>query len=275
MAKIFEGISNADYHSRPEISNSDLSMISRDCHLMQWKRHCPTDPAKLKTLDFGSAVHTKLLEPHLFDSEYAIMPKFDGRTKQGKADKEAWLMANKGKTYLTTDEKFKIDLMYDSVMSHPVARSLIEAEGLVEPSIFWQDAETGIQCRCRPDKIITGGPLVDVKTTEKLADFKYSVEDYRYFVQAAYYQDGCKAAGIDCGTMQFLVVGKTIELGRYPVMVVTLPYELVEYGRMTYQYDLHKWAKFLADDKPLTVNELTIHNSLWSKIEDAQLEAIQ
>ena len=79
-------LTNDEYHSRGEISNSNLSALSNDPLALHWARDCPQDSTKMKTLDFGSAVHTALLEPHLWSREYAVAPFFNMRTKAGKEE---------------------------------------------------------------------------------------------------------------------------------------------------------------------------------------------
>lgn len=238
----FVGLPNEAYHSGPGISKTKLDMFSRDPAALEWAKNCPVDAEKMTALNFGDAMHAICLEPDRLKSDFVVMPDFDGRTNAGKADKAAFMAANSGKAIMTHEEHKKLNLMFESVMAHPFARRLVEAEGHAEASYYWQDPETGVLCRCRPDKNITGTRyLVDIKTTDTLANFeKYSIEDYRYYVQDPFYCDGVNAAENDTekDCFIFLVIQKTIELGRYPVRCVVLPEELVRYGRETYQRDL-------------------------------------
>jgi exodeoxyribonuclease VIII len=76
-------------------------------------------------------------------------------------------------------------------------------------------------------------------------------------VQDAWYCDG--VARFTDGwnvSMEFLVIQKTIECGRYPVMIVKLPQEAVEYGRAIYQEDLRRYAKFLSSGVQPETREL-------------------
>lgn len=245
---IYKNLSNEAYHRSAGISKTKLDMFSRDQASLEWAKNCPVDSDKLETLNFGSAMHTMLLEPHLFDKEFAVMPACDKRTKEGKAEAEAFELESQGKKILTADEHKKLKLMFGSVMAHPFARHLIEADGVAEQSYYWNDPETGLLCKCRPDKnILNSRFLVDVKTTDTLANFeRYSIEDYRYHVQAPFYIDGVNACGEEKDTFIFLVVQKTIELGRYPVRCVTLPAQAVEHGRYEYKANLEAYRR--ADD---------------------------
>jgi exodeoxyribonuclease VIII len=97
--------------------------------------------------------------------------------------------------------------------------------------------------------------LVDVKTAPDLKKFCHSVDDYRYYVQDPWYCDGVSRFDGDV-RMEFLVIQKTIEIGRYPVMVVKLPQEAIEYGRAIYREDLNKYAEFLSSDQEPETSEL-------------------
>ena len=259
---------NEEYHSHPAMGNSKLSLFSGDEDALEWAESCPVDEEKLKTLDFGDAMHAICLEPDRLKDEFISMPKFDGRTTAGKKDKADFIAEHQGKKLLTFDEHKKLNLMFESVMAHPKARRLIEANGICEGSFFWRDPDTGIECKCRPDKLIEGMPYpIDIKTTPELSKFKFSVEDFRYYIQDPFYCDGLNENGIEANCMQFLVIQKTIQLGRYPVMVKKLPEEVFCYGRDEYKRNLEQYAEYLERDKITSVKELEMHNEFLSKID--------
>ncbi|MEY2748165.1 MAG: Synechococcus phage, partial [Cyanobacteriota bacterium] len=146
-------LTNAEYHARPEVSKSGLDMVRRS-PLHFWNRYLNPDriiepPTAAMTI--GSALHTRVLEPHLFDDEYAVAPHCDRRTKEGKmiwADFEAEAA---GKTLLKAEDALQIAAMADSLRRHPAARVLLNKAGKAEQSYFWTDDETGEKCKCRPD----------------------------------------------------------------------------------------------------------------------------
>lgn len=275
MNQVFvRDMSNEDYHKSAGVSKSTLDMIARDVYAPQWAKKCPEDNEKLKTFDFGDAMHAICLEPERLELEFVKAPEFNLRTNQGKADKAAFYAENEDKKILTADEHKKLHLMYESVMSHPQARALIEADGIAEGSYFWQDEQTGLECKCRPDKHITNqNLLVDIKTAPSLKKFCFSVDDYRYYVQDPWYCDGVKRFDGDA-RMEFLVIQKDIECGRYPVMVVKLPPEAIEFGRAVYRDDLNRYADFMANGSSET-KELAMHyafmNNAYEKITEVEL----
>jgi exodeoxyribonuclease VIII len=190
------------------------------------------------------------------------------RTNKGKEERDEFVAAHKGFKILTAEEYRQLNLMFESVMAHREARELIEAEGIAEGSYFWTDEETGLECKCRPDKHVESQSLlVDVKTTPSLIKFNYSVDDFRYFVQDPWYCDGVSRFGGPV-RMKFLVAQKTIECGRYPVMVVKLPQEAIEYGRAIYQEDLRSYAKFLSSGVQPETRELEMGYRFDRKAEE-------
>lgn len=265
-------LSNEEYHKTEAVSKSTLDMISVDLNRVEWSRKCPQDQDKIKTFDFGDAMHAICLEPDRLKDDFVVMPELNLRTSAGKEERKMFLTANYDKMILTFDDHKKLNLMFESIMAHPEARSIIEADGIAESSWFWTDKETGLKCKCRPDKLIVSRQ-VDVKTTPDLKKFHYSVDDYRYHVQNAWYCDGLEKCGVDNPYMEFLVIQKMVEIGRYPVRVVRLPDEAVEYGRILYRQNLRDYAKFLNHGKPET-DELEMSYRFMSAAMEANEEGL-
>jgi hypothetical protein len=152
-------------------------------------------------------------------------------TKEGIA----WKYAHQDKPILTADESLQISTMLYSVHSHPYAKRLL-AGGKPEQSIFVED-EQGTLRKSRLDMLTTGTVIPDIKTTESasLDNFERNISRYRWHVQAAYYIDNCKLAGIDKATFFFVCVEKTPP---YAVRCLQLVNEAVNIGRALYKRDL-------------------------------------
>lgn len=250
----------AEYHAHPAIGKSTLDLIARDPALVLWaKKAISRSPSQ--ALLFGDAFHAMLLEPMRFLSSFSIEPQLDRRTKAGKEAAEAFCAESAGRQIISHDDYEVMRLMHESVMAHPIAQRLIEEQGEIEQSHFWIDSDTRLECKCRPDKAIKQrGILIDIKTTPSVSKFMYSVEDYRYHVQAAWYLDGVRNT-FDVDRMVFIVVGKNQELGRYPVHVCTLPEEVVMYGRQEARRNLKDYARFTKQPEPSSeIKELVLHD---------------
>lgn len=161
--------------------------------------------------------------------------------------REQFLHEAKGRTILTAEEHRKLLLMRDSIMAYPDARMLLEAAGDVEPSIYWTDPETGELCRCRPDKrVVLRGTRwhLDVKTTESIERFQWSIEDYRYHVQDAFYSEGeAQHFGSPPDFFAFLVVSTHRSAGRFPVRLFMLDAHDKAMGRKLMREDLNRYAE--------------------------------
>lgn len=267
--KYIDGMPNDEYHASKAISKTTLDLAAEDPLGPAWSRSCPVDAEKLKTFDFGDAMHAICLEPDRLKSEFVVMPKLDLRTREGKTEKAEFEKAHVNSKILTNEEHKKLSLMFESVMAHPQARALIEAEGVAERSYFWNDDRTGLDCKCRPDKLFSDrGLLVDVKTAPDLKKFSYSVDDYRYYIQDPWYCDGVQRFYGSPMRMEFLVIQKTIEIGRYPVMVVKLPDDAIQYGREQYRKELDRYAEFLQLGEPPETREIEMGWNFNRRIEE-------
>ncbi|WP_105453842.1 exodeoxyribonuclease VIII [Escherichia coli] len=263
---IYYGISNENYHAGPGVSKSQLDDIADTPALYLWRKNAPVDTTKTKTLDLGTAFHCRVLEPEEFSNRFIVAPEFNRRTTAGKEEEKAFLMecASTGKTVITAEEGRKIELMYQSVMALPLGQWLVESAGHAESSIYWEDPETGILCRCRPDKIIPEFHwIMDVKTTADIQRFKTAYYDYRYHVQDAFYSDGYEAQFGVLPTFVFLVASTTVECGRYPVEIFMMSEEAKLAGQQEYHRNLRTLADCLNTDEWPAIKTLSLPR--WAK----------
>ncbi|HAG2476957.1 PD-(D/E)XK nuclease-like domain-containing protein [Salmonella enterica subsp. diarizonae serovar 16:z10:e,n,x,z15] len=243
---IYFDIANEAYHAGPGVSKSQLDDIADIPAIYLWRKNAPVDTEKTKPLDIGTAFHCCTLEPDEFSNRFIIAPEFNRRTNDGKQEEKAFREScvSSGKTIITAEEGRKLDLMRQSIMALPMGKWLLESVGFCESSIYWEDTETGLLCRCRPDKIIPEyNWIVDVKTTADIHKFKTAFYDYRYHVQDAFYSDGYRAEFGEIPTFVFLVASTTIECGRYPVEIFMMGDE----AKLAGQHEYHRNLKTLAE----------------------------
>lgn len=233
-------LSNQAYHTGLGISKSILDLAHKSPALVLWNRQAPRDEQATGAVDIGDAFHALLLEPHRYQAEYITAPNVDRRTKAGKEEYAEFIDEARGRKVLDADDARKLLLMRESALAHPFARQLVEAEGDVEASIYWIDPDTGMLCRCRPDKLVPSLRLiVDVKSCADVARFETSVNDYRYHVQDAFYTEGyTRHFGEPPAAFLFLVVSTSLDAGRYPVRIKALIPSEREAGRVEYRRDL-------------------------------------
>lgn len=195
----FIDISAEEYHADKEILGHSalVEILKSPKHYFHRisNPHVPT-----ASLEFGTALHAALLEPERFAETYIVSPKFDRRTKEGKADAAAWEEAHKGAVSVDEAELKKLLGMQKAVLEHSGAKKLL-SKCYVEMSYFWTDEDTGFQCRVRPDVLALDDQgdviaAIDVKSTSNASKDKFqkSVMDYGYDLNAAFYSDAIERA---------------------------------------------------------------------------------
>lgn len=234
MPQILHNMPNADYHASPAISKSGLDKIAKSPAHYRAAKEAPAEITDAMVI--GSAFHDYILLPEIFQTAYTVLPEdFNGRTKDGKSYLET--IKASGQTILKAEWLKDIQGMAAAVAAHPKAAALLTG-GHPEVSIFWQDADTGIDCRCRPDYIHSSGIIVDLKSTldASPAAFSKSCANFRYHVQDAFYSEGYyQAAGTWPRGFVFIAVEKTAP---YAVACYTLDDVAKEKGRELYRQDL-------------------------------------
>ncbi|EIB3567806.1 exodeoxyribonuclease VIII [Salmonella enterica] len=263
---IYYDIPNEAYHAGPGVSKSQLDDIADTPAIYLWRKNAPVDTEKTKSLDTGTAFHCRVLEPEEFSKRFIIAPEFNRRTSAGKEEEKTFLeeCARTGRTVLTAEEGRKIELMYQSVMALPLGQWLVESAGYAESSVYWEDPETGILCRCRPDKIIPEFHwIMDVKTTADIQRFRTAYYDHRYHVQDAFYSDGYRAQFGEIPTFVFLVASTTAECGRYPVEIFMMGEDAKLAGQREYRRNLQTLAECLNNDEWPAIKTLSLPR--WAK----------
>lgn len=185
-------ITNEEYHADPAVSASHLHAVAKSPH-HYWSRYLdpkrsPVEPTAAMRL--GSLVHCAVLEPEDLLQRYGVCgPR---NTKAGKEQAER--MAAAGIEAVTQSDMTLALSMAASVRQHPAAAALLK-QGKAEQSFWWDDAATGLRCKCRPDWYY-GTTVVDLKTTTDASPsgFARSIATFRYHVQASHYLAGLHGA---------------------------------------------------------------------------------
>lgn len=188
-------VTNREYRQHPAISRSDLFKISKSPMHFKYEQENPPEPTT--ELRIGIAFHKLVLEPEDFDSDIAVVPKIDRRTKEGKAAWEKFKSSSSDKTIISNEEFERIQAMSEAVKANPYVMRLLDGDK--EISFFWKDDLTGEECKCRPDclTIINNhSVIVDLKSTENASSesFMRDVVKYGYDMQAAMYKEGVETA---------------------------------------------------------------------------------
>ena len=182
---IYDGLPMDEYHRMAALSSSGIKKLLRSpAHYLveRTQSRAPTESMRI-----GTAVHTLLLEPDRA-GEIVVMPEFNRRTKDGKAEAEAWLARNADRQAFDAETFERIHRAAEAARAHPAASELL-SDGIAERSILWRDAKTGAQCRARYDWHRSDGGIVDVKTAQDASPegFRRAIGAFQYHVSAAWY----------------------------------------------------------------------------------------
>lgn len=182
----------------PSLSASGMKKIINECPARFWWENRRLNPQaeekRTKALDIGRAAHLWLLQGEQFSNEIAVMPPdLDLRSNAGKAF--AAQAEGEGKSVIRAHEFEAIKAMREAAMRSKLVREEL-SNGEAERSLFWQDEETGVWLRCRPDWLPTALQFIpDFKTTEDAHpdEFRRAVNKYGYHIQAAHTLAGIEA----------------------------------------------------------------------------------
>ncbi len=202
--------SNSAYHGYTDaISKSRLAKMSVCPAYFKWCEDNPQEPTE--DLIIGSAWHKLVLEPKTFDKEFAVLPvNIDRRTKQGKADYDAFMQSADGKQVLTQEQFDTISAMKSVVMSNKYAVALLQ--GKHEKSMYGMDELTAENIKTRPDCYrMVGDRLVitDLKSCRSAVyeDFCRDVTKYAYDLQAYMYcYNASKVLNIPFENIDFIFI---------------------------------------------------------------------
>ena len=257
-----EQISNAEYRKKEGISASDLKRMMKSMATWKYEKDHPEETDNPAFL-FGRAYHKLMLEPDDFDNEFIVSPKFDRRTKDGKAAYEQFLQDAAGKEVIDEETYQTLLEMQAALYDTPFVKLLINGEH--EKSFFWTDEETGIKCKCRPDsygQIKDQCICVDLKTTTNAETDKFMRDSLKfgYDIQAAHYCEGLEKILKKPFKFIFIAQEKTAP---YLVNVLEADAYFMQNGADLRLDLLKKYKKCVATDKwPGYMDETSKINSL-------------
>jgi hypothetical protein len=173
----------AIYHGTKALSKSGLDQFRKSpAHFRAWQDGTTKNESS-PALEFGTAVHMAILEPELFALNYTLFTG-DRRNKDGKMAYEAVIAS--GKIPLNQEQWDNITGAAAAVHAHPAAALLVEK---IQTEVSCFDSWNGVKVKARIDGLAKDY-IIDVKTTQDAspASFGKSCAQFRYHVQAAWYQ---------------------------------------------------------------------------------------
>lgn len=181
-----------EYRQRPGLSGTQLVKLAKSP--AHYKEYVANPPEPTPAMEFGTAAHTLVLEPQLFNQQYAI---FNGEGTRASKEYKAFAAAHAGKEILKQDEYDRLLGMQAALKQHALATSLLFVEpGVSELELHWSDHD--VACKGKLDRYLTkGNVIVDYKTAADASDAafnSYKAKSLGYYLQASHYQSGIKHA---------------------------------------------------------------------------------
>jgi PDDEXK-like domain of unknown function (DUF3799) len=251
-----EAYHGAEICPGPSISATGLKIISQRSPLHYWWQSSlnPARPAQDEKRHFaiGKACHDMLLLGSRWPDFYHITP--DGfsraKTKAMAEDIEAADAAiAAGKTVLNADDAETVRSMAASLLRNSFARAAL-TNGEAEVTLAWQDKETGVWCRARPDFLPHKRKIIpDLKTAAdgRPDAFARAIGSFGYHIAAAHYMAGIEAIYGERPTNWLHVVIE--KEAPYAVSLYELPAEDIEIGEDLRRRALRTFADCLTADR--------------------------
>lgn len=225
----------SDYNKLEGINFSRLKNFDRSgIHFEHslFEERDDTGPMRL-----GRAIHLATLQPAEFPEQVVA---FDGR-RYGR-EWDAFKKEHKGKEILSRSEYSTAAEIASVVLADPQSRDLVGNLNLIEHSMQWSDAETGVKCKGRFDGLTGDGLLIDLKSTKDASPEGFSRDAYhhRYYAQLAFYFDGLVSQGREVKGAALIAVES---FAPYVVQVYHLPDWYLQMGREQYR----EWLRMYQD----------------------------
>jgi len=236
------------YRAAEGVAASDLKNMQRSPAFARLRAHV-TSPAK----EWGTAVHTAVLEPHALEERYSIDPESPKggypagwrNTNAYKAERAQLFDANPGLDGLLTPQQFAdLGRIQTRVRESEVGEMIEGVKGYREASVFSYDTEFELWRKVRPDYLIPAARMVvDLKTAidHRPRAFSRACHGYGYHVSDAYYRDTITAAlDFKVDFYLFLVVASDAP---FEVAGYVLDADSIAQGRFEYRRALAEWRE--------------------------------
>lgn len=215
-------MNNRDYQSLFSVSSHWLiSVLNSPAEC--WSKYLdPNKPFQKSTdsMRLGTLVHMLMLTPNNFEDEI-IVADYDRRTISGKNKYDALLAT--GKTVIKPVELEKAQAIVKSIKDLPEARKILRY-GSKEKTIIKQRNPEVLPLKARIDVLNKKkGLVVELKTIYYLGAINYAIEEYKYLLSAAFYNNITSTK-----SFKFVFVQTTEPYG---VSIKEITYEEMEKGQ--------------------------------------------
>lgn len=258
----YSDIDAAVYHRDPDllpapsISSSGLKTLLNRSPRHYWfdSPLNPDRPPEQEKAHFavGKAAHDMLLLSDRWPQCYHVLPEgFSFAKTKAMADEiaEAEAARDAGMVLLTQDQAATVEACAASLRANEFAAAAL-TNGESEVTLAWQDSETGVWLRARPDFLPHKRRIIpDLKTAADASPkaFQRAIDAHGYHQSAALYCDGIKAIfGAAPAHWLHVVMEKEPP---HVVSLYELPPEDIERGRWLNRKAIRLFADCLSADR--------------------------
>lgn len=228
--EVVQDLPDAQYRAFTALSQSALKEYARS------PRHYAHSLVEAKeptpALIFGQAFHAMMDSLGQEGAKpFAVMPKVDGRTKEGKAIKEQFAAENAGAIIVSEEEGERLYGMQKAALGNEAVCALLDECNDRELSLFGYNE--GILCKSRFD-MLSGHTIVDWKTTEDASpqEVARSIRNFRYDLQASFYQSMANVCKVEVRRFVFVFIEKKAPHGIALYSISQRSLEKADYERV-------------------------------------------
>lgn len=229
---IVANMPNEVYHSTEHMSKSKLDLFNRSpAHLF-----CAEPRESTRAMDIGTAIHTAILEPERFATDYMLLRECKDRRQAEYKDAVKNLGA--ANVLIASEIKNVTGMAETALVNTDYLSGYASVPHNVELSFFGICSITGKQIKCRFDLLTTDGRALDLKKVQDIRHDEWgrSIMNYRYHVQHAFYSHVYKCVtGFDLKSFEFFLVE---EKPPHANMIARLCSETQQVGRAELMDDL-------------------------------------
>ncbi|MBB3956872.1 PD-(D/E)XK nuclease-like domain-containing protein [Novosphingobium sediminicola] len=204
-----------DYHGNldllpgPSLSSSGAKLLLAKSPFHFWHAS-PMNAHRVEVqkahFNFGKAAHDMILLPGRWNEFYHVLPEGFTRAASKKFAleiAEADAAQESGMVVLSFDQAETVKQVAAAIRKNDLAVATL-TNGVTEETLVWQDPQTGVWLRARPDfrpnSILTKRAVMVVSDLKFVAEshaspkgFERAIENFGYHQSAAFYMDGIKA----------------------------------------------------------------------------------
>lgn len=179
---ILENLPSEEYFAIEAASNSALKLVRRSPAHFKYREEKAPSPAMM----MGTHLHMALLEPERFEKHYIVAEAEDKRSSYYKG-----LVKDVGAERILTLKEHRLLMgMQEAAYRNKRFAGYMSALGRNELSVVTTDPATGVQIKCRFDRMGDSSFAFDLKKCQDARgeEFSKPVSNYGYYMQIAFYE---------------------------------------------------------------------------------------